>query len=186
MRGISELRILQIIMGRLKARLGLPDDADDPLPCDYFQLIGGTSTGGLIAIMLSRLRMTAVEAAEQYNALAKEIFGPKNKKSWVQDGAFKATTLKKAVERSQTLKLKKIHRWRPGRQAQDREEWERSNLEDEWRFESQQQRIGLDESLDMDQDVDPHARENIHAESSEARLEEISNNNTVRIDFQQS
>ena len=99
MRGISELRILQIIMGRLKARLGLSDDADDPLPCDYFQLIGGTSTGGLIAIMLSRLRMTAVEAAEQYNNLAKEIFGPKNKKSWVQDGTFKATTLQEAVER---------------------------------------------------------------------------------------
>ena len=98
-RGISELHILQIIMDRLKARLGLPDDANDPLPCDYFQLIGGTSTGGLIAIMLSRLRMTAVEAAEQYNNLAKEIFGPKNKKSWVQDGAFKATTLQKAVER---------------------------------------------------------------------------------------
>ena len=99
MRGISELRILQIIMDRLKARLRLPDGADDPLPCDWFQLIGGTSTGGLIAIMLSRLRMTAVEAAEQYNNLAKEIFGPKNKKSWVQDGTFKATTLQKAVER---------------------------------------------------------------------------------------
>ena len=97
-RGITELRILQIIMDRLKARLGLPHDADDPLPCEYFDLIGGTSTGGLIAIMLGRLRMTAVEAADQYNDLAKKIFGPQNKKRWVQDGAFKATTLKEAVE----------------------------------------------------------------------------------------
>ena len=86
-------------MDRLKAKLGLPDDADDPLPCEYFQLIGGTSTGGLIAIMLGRLRMTAVEAAGQYNDLAKKIFGPQNRKHRVQDGSFKATTLKEAVEK---------------------------------------------------------------------------------------
>ena len=98
-RGISELHILHIIMDRLKAKLGRRDDEPDPLPCEYFQLIGGTSTGGLIAIMLGRLRMTAIEASEQYNKLAKEIFGPQNKKSWVQDGTFKATTLQKAIER---------------------------------------------------------------------------------------
>ena len=86
-------------MDRIKARLGLPDDADDPLPCDYFQLIGGTSTGGLIAIMLSRLRMTAAEAAQQYNKLARQIFGPQNQKSRFQDGKFKATTLENAVKR---------------------------------------------------------------------------------------
>ena len=28
-------------------------------PCDYFDLIGGTGTGGLIAIMLGRLRMVS-------------------------------------------------------------------------------------------------------------------------------
>jgi patatin-like phospholipase/acyl hydrolase len=28
-----------------------------PLPYEYFDLIGGTGTGGLIAIMLGRLRM---------------------------------------------------------------------------------------------------------------------------------
>lgn len=28
-----------------------------PRPCDYFDLIGGTNSGGLLAIMLGRLRM---------------------------------------------------------------------------------------------------------------------------------
>jgi patatin-like phospholipase/acyl hydrolase len=35
----------------------LKEDDEVPLPCQYFDLMGGTSTGGLIAIMLGRLRM---------------------------------------------------------------------------------------------------------------------------------
>jgi patatin-like phospholipase/acyl hydrolase len=30
---------------------------DTPLPCNVFEMICGTSTGGLIALMLGRLRM---------------------------------------------------------------------------------------------------------------------------------
>jgi len=53
-RGLSSLLILREIMMEIKSQ----KNADlIPLPCEYFELIGGTSTGGLIAIMLGRLRM---------------------------------------------------------------------------------------------------------------------------------
>ena len=48
-RGLSELLILQEIMNRIKAQENLEDV---PLPCDYFDLIGGTSTGGYAIIPL--------------------------------------------------------------------------------------------------------------------------------------
>jgi patatin-like phospholipase/acyl hydrolase len=53
-RGMSSLLILRELMESIGHKLGL---AHIPKPCDYFDLIGGTSTGGLIAIMLGLLRM---------------------------------------------------------------------------------------------------------------------------------
>jgi len=44
-RGLSELLILQEIMSRIQHDEKL---ADVPRPCDYFDLIGGTSTGGYV------------------------------------------------------------------------------------------------------------------------------------------
>ena len=99
-----------------------------------------------------------------------------------QKQARLAQTRKDHQERSQRLKLKKLHQGRSGGQTQEREEWERSNWEDERRLEDQQ-RIGLDELLDVVQDTNLQPREDIQAESSGARLEDISNNTTVRINF---
>lgn len=48
-----------------------------PKPCDVFDLIVGTSTGGLIAIMLGRLRMTIDECLAKYELVGKEVFGKK-------------------------------------------------------------------------------------------------------------
>lgn len=53
-RGLSSLLILQKLMKEIQRLKG---DSQPPLPCQYFDLICGTSTGGLIAIMLGRLRM---------------------------------------------------------------------------------------------------------------------------------
>lgn len=43
-------------------------------PCHYFDYIGGTSTGGLIAIMLGRLRMTIDATMVVYQKLSAEVF----------------------------------------------------------------------------------------------------------------
>ena len=53
-RGLSSLLILREVMEEIGRR---SPSLDPLLPCQYFDLIGGTSTGGLIAIMLGRLRM---------------------------------------------------------------------------------------------------------------------------------
>ena len=45
------------------------------LPCHYFDYMAGTSTGGLISIMLGRLRMNVDDCIEEYRTLGKEVFG---------------------------------------------------------------------------------------------------------------
>src|SRR6266496_3916637 len=55
-RGLSSLLILRELMGEIGRQKNLDQT---PLPCEFFDLIGGTGTGGLIAIMLGRLRMVA-------------------------------------------------------------------------------------------------------------------------------
>jgi patatin-like phospholipase/acyl hydrolase len=44
------------------------------LPCDYFDLIAGTSTGGLIAIMLGVLHMDVDTCIAEYIKLGPRIF----------------------------------------------------------------------------------------------------------------
>ena len=44
------------------------------LPCHYFDYVGGASTGGLVAIMLGRLRMSVDEAMNEYRALCANVF----------------------------------------------------------------------------------------------------------------
>ena len=48
---------------------------DELLPCHYFDFMYGTSTGGLIATMLGRLRMTVPECLELYRSVGEDLFG---------------------------------------------------------------------------------------------------------------
>lgn len=82
-RGLSSLQILKQLME-------VVDPESPPKPCDYFDMIGGTSTGGfvysiikklrsfadsdsLIAIMLGRLQMTVDECIDAYVSLSENI-----------------------------------------------------------------------------------------------------------------
>ena len=51
----------------------LSHKADVWLPCHYFDYIGGTGSGGLIAIMLGRLKMNVHESILAFDALLKEV-----------------------------------------------------------------------------------------------------------------
>ena len=54
-RGLSELLILQEIMERIRVREG---HEEAPLPCDYFDLIGGTGTGGWVVAITAMTDLT--------------------------------------------------------------------------------------------------------------------------------
>jgi Patatin-like phospholipase len=94
-RGLSMLYILKGIMAQLnqaRQAANLPSVK----PCEVFDLIGGTSTGGyvehsfpavpsnmsrLVAIMLGRLEMDVDECISAYNKLIKAVF--EEKSSWL-------------------------------------------------------------------------------------------------------
>ncbi|KAK3896647.1 acyl transferase/acyl hydrolase/lysophospholipase, partial [Staphylotrichum tortipilum] len=93
-RGMSSLMILRRLMAAV-------DPDAPPKPCDYFDMIGGTSTGGVIAIMLGRLRMTIDECIDAYTTLSDRVF---EKKSYRVDikgklqGRFDSAALELAVK----------------------------------------------------------------------------------------
>ncbi|KAJ7889886.1 acyl transferase/acyl hydrolase/lysophospholipase [Mycena olivaceomarginata] len=80
-RGLSMLVILEHLMYKIKVAEDLPDM---PRPCDYFDLIGGASTGGV------------EDATKAYGELSKEVFS--DVKFHRSDGRFKASKLEKAIK----------------------------------------------------------------------------------------
>ncbi|KAF2152445.1 phospholipase, patatin family protein [Myriangium duriaei CBS 260.36] len=72
-RGLSALMTLKSIMDRLNRRLKA-SGTYTVKPCEVFDLIGGTNTGGLIAIMLGRLQMTVDECIQAYGKLSESVF----------------------------------------------------------------------------------------------------------------
>ncbi|KAF4437154.1 hypothetical protein F53441_13112 [Fusarium austroafricanum] len=70
-KGYASLLVLKRIFRTMVTENGLDKE---PLPCEVFDLIVGTSTGGLIAIMLGRLRLSIDECLLQYNKTGMAVF----------------------------------------------------------------------------------------------------------------
>ncbi|KAI1740702.1 acyl transferase/acyl hydrolase/lysophospholipase [Xylaria scruposa] len=96
-RGLSSLIILEEIMRKVVEAEKLPDAVR---PCDYFDLIGGTSTGGIIAIMLGRLEMTVDACIKAYRKVAAQAFTPKFGRIFPASprGAFSSKALESAMK----------------------------------------------------------------------------------------
>lgn len=61
-------------------------DSAELHPHDVFRLVAGTSTGGLIALMLGKMGMTVDECIMQYQELSKEVFGKKHFRGRISHG----------------------------------------------------------------------------------------------------
>ncbi|KAF8598137.1 FabD/lysophospholipase-like protein [Ceratobasidium sp. AG-I] len=92
---LSALIIVSEIMHRLQDILGL---SEPPLPCDIFDLICGTGTGGLVAILLGRLRLPISTAIECYVEILQKGF-VKNGLGirFGADDAFSASVLERVI-----------------------------------------------------------------------------------------
>lgn len=77
LRGLGCLLILDRIMKAAAARSG-----QRLRPCEVFDLVCGTSTGGLIAILLGRLGLECDTAIDEYKLLAKTLSGPEERIFW--------------------------------------------------------------------------------------------------------
>jgi len=74
-RGLASLYLVKHLMDRLNAKRGGRLEV-----WQEFDMIGGTSTGGLIALMLGRLRMPVEKCITAYQTFSRKIFSPVHSK----------------------------------------------------------------------------------------------------------
>lgn len=73
--------------------------SSDLHPHHVFQLVAGTSTGGLISLMLGKMELTVAECITQYEALSKMIFGKKHIRGRITHGLAPARYSGKRLQR---------------------------------------------------------------------------------------
>lgn len=77
-----------------------PKRHEIPKPCDHFDLIVGTGTGGLIALMLGRLRLDLEKCKELYVRLTRMVFETDKTIIGIpyRSTLFKASMLEQAIK----------------------------------------------------------------------------------------
>ncbi|CAE6436949.1 unnamed protein product [Rhizoctonia solani] len=94
-RGLSSLLLIREAMNNLQSLKG--QGAESIKPADWFDVIAGTGTGGVIACMLGKLEMSIEEAIESYMRLTEAVFSNKKRGGITSGAAYKSTTLKDAL-----------------------------------------------------------------------------------------
>ncbi|KAI9676479.1 MAG: hypothetical protein M1817_000637 [Caeruleum heppii] len=101
-RGYSMLILLQELMYRTYVEIEgkAPKRDQIPKPCDHFDLIAGTGTGGLIAIMLGRLRLDIETCKDVYVRMTKRVFETDKTIAGIpyRSTLFKASRLEWAIQ----------------------------------------------------------------------------------------
>ncbi|KAK5652433.1 hypothetical protein OQA88_10477 [Cercophora sp. LCS_1] len=101
-RGYSMFLIIQELMHRTFVEIHgrAPRRSEIPKPCDHFDLIVGTGTGGLIALMLGRLRLDLETCKELYVRLTRIVFETDKTIAGIpyRSTLFKATKLEEAIK----------------------------------------------------------------------------------------
>ncbi|KAI0456890.1 acyl transferase/acyl hydrolase/lysophospholipase [Xylaria acuta] len=96
------LIILQELMHRTYVEIEgrAPRRDQIPKPCDHFDLIVGTGTGGLIAIMLGRLRLDLEQCKELYVEMTRMVFETDKTIAGIpyRSTLFKASLLEHAIK----------------------------------------------------------------------------------------
>ncbi|KAI4860033.1 FabD/lysophospholipase-like protein [Hypoxylon rubiginosum] len=101
-RGYSMFIIIQELMHRTYVEIEgrAPRRDQIPKPCDHFDLIVGTGTGGLIALMLGRLRLDLEQCKELYVRLTRMVFETDKTIAGIpyRSTLFKASMLEYAIK----------------------------------------------------------------------------------------
>lgn len=101
-RGYSMLIIIQELMHRVYVETEgtAPKRNQIPKPCEHFDLIVGTGTGGLIALMLGRLRLDLETCKELYVRLTRVVFETDKTIAGIpyRSTLFKASMLEAAIK----------------------------------------------------------------------------------------